>query len=210
MALYIGFINTGNLSIIISMIYSLNGELALKKEKFIVIDAGGVGFKVFTPLSSEGKLPPIGTKIRIFTYLYIREGILDLYGFLEESDLHFFELLMSVSGIGPKSAMGILSVASVDRLSAAISRGETEILQKSSGIGRKTADRIILELKDKMSAPGGEETVKMMESDSDIYEAMVSLGYTARQIKEAIQKIDPDIKNVSDRLRDGLKKIKKR
>jgi len=128
---------------------------------------------------------------------------------LEERDLDFFEFLVSVSGIGPKSAMGILSVGSIDRLSTAIANGETELLQKSSGVGRKTADRIILELRDKVKSYGGKEAVKMMESDNDIYEAMASLGYTVKQIKDVIGEIDPDLKNVSDRLRDALKKIKK-
>jgi Holliday junction DNA helicase RuvA len=191
------------------MIYTLTGELALKKENFIVIDASGVGYKVFISSSLQGGLPATGSRLKVFIYTHIRENAFELYGFLEEKDLDFFELLVSVSGIGPKSAMGILSVGSIDRLSTAIANGETELLQKSSGVGRKTSERIILELKDKVKSFGGKETVKMMESDNDIYEAMASLGYTVKQIKDVIGEIDPNLKNVSDRLRDALKKIKK-
>lgn len=191
------------------MIYTLSGELTFKKENFIVIDVSGVGYKVFVPSSMQSGLPATGSRLKIFIYTHIRENAFELYGFLEEKDLDFFELLVSVSGIGPKSAMGILSVGSIDRLSTAIANGETELLQKSSGVGRKTADRIILELKDKVKSYGGKEAVKMMESDNDIYEAMASLGYTVKQIKDVIGEIDPDLKNVSDRLRDALKKIKK-
>jgi len=106
--------------------------------------------------------------------------------------------------------MGILSVAPVDKLAGAISKGEVELLRKSYGIGKKTAERVVIELKDKISFDNekGEEVVRLMESDSEVYEALISLGYSGKQSKMAIEKIDPKLKGIDERLRDALKKTK--
>lgn len=173
-----------------------------------MIGIGGVEFKVMVPATSETKLPKIGEKVTIYTFLHIREGGADLYGFLSEDELSFFESLVSVSGIGPKSAISILSVAPVEQLMTAVSRGEAELLQKSSGIGKKTAQRIVLELKDKIVATGDEKTVKIMQTDSDVYDALVNLGYSRGAAKEVLGKIDVSLSTTSERLRDALKKIK--
>jgi len=130
------------------MIYSLSGELRHKKGRFIVIGIGGIEYKVTVPINSEVKLPKIGENVAVYTFMHVREGGIDLYGFLNEEEHSFFELLLSVSGIGPKSAMGVLSVAPIDQLTAAVSSGQADLLQKSSGIGKKSAQRIVLELKD--------------------------------------------------------------
>ena len=190
------------------MIHSLSGELKQKRGRFLFISIGGIEFKVMVPATSESKLPKLGDKVTIYTFLHIREGGADLYGFLSEDELSFFESLISVSGIGPKSAVSILSVAPVEQLMAAVSRGEVELLQKSSGIGKKTAGRIVLELKDKISGDGGEVAVKFMESDSDVYDALVNLGYSRRDAKNVLDKIDKSLTETGDRLRDALKKIK--
>lgn len=192
-----------------SMIYSLSGKVTLIKANFAVIDVNGVGYKVFVlPVAADGLRKKIGAQISLFTYLYIREDTSDLYGFLGEDELAFFEMLVSVSGIGPKLAMGVLSVASVLQLQTAIKRGESELLQRSSGIGRRMADRLIVELRDKIKSVGGEESLKEMERDSDIYDAMVNLGYTSAQAKAAIRKIEPELKGLNERLKDALKKVK--
>ena len=190
------------------MIHSLSGELKQKKGRFLIIGIGGVAFRVMVPATSESKLPKLGDKVTVYTFLHIREGGADLYGFLSEEELSFFESLISVSGIGPKSAVSILSVAPVEQLMAAVSRGEAELLQKSSGVGKKTAERIILELKDKVIAGDDEIAVKYMESDNDVYDALVNLGYSRRDAKNVIDKIDKSLTETSDRLRDALKKIK--
>lgn len=191
------------------MIYTLSGKLTRVKTNFIVLDVGGVGYKVFVlPAAAEELKGKTGSDISLFTYLYIREDASDLYGFLSEKELAFFELLVSVSGIGPRLGLGVLSVASVPQLEAAIKNGESELLQRSSGIGRRMADRLIVELRDKIKSVGGEESLKEMERDSDIYEAMVNLGYTREQAKAAIRKIEPELKGLNERLKDALKKVR--
>lgn len=191
------------------MIYGLSGKLVKTSGNRVTIDVGGVMYRVSVPVSSVSALPNPGQVVSLYTLLHSREGGLDLYGFLAEEELEFFEALISVSGIGPKSAMGILSVAPVDKLKAAVSQGKAELLQRSSGVGRKTAERIVLELKDKIVAPGDEEMTELMESDRDIIEALVGLGYPRHRAREAVALIDPKITNTGDRLRDALKKIKR-
>lgn len=190
------------------MIYSLSGKLKKKTGRFIVIGLGGINFKVAVPASSEARLPKIGEGVVVYIFLHVREGGIDLYGFLEEEERSFFELLVSVSGIGPKSAMSVLGVAPIDQLVAAVSSGQAELLQKSSGVGRKTADRIVLELKDKVSSDGGVKTVEIMQLDNDVYEALVNLGYSRRAAKDVLSEIDESLSATSERLRDALKKIK--
>src|SRR3989344_820587 len=190
------------------VIYSLSGKLKQRRGRFLIIGIGGVEFKVMVPATSEARLPKIDENIMVYTFLHIREVGADLYGFLSEDELSFFESLISVSGIGPKSAVSILSVAPIEQLMAAVSRGEAELLQKSSGVGRKTSERIILELKDKIVAPGDERAVLVMQSDNDIYDALINLGYSRRDAKDVLSKIDTSLTGTSDRLRDALKKIK--
>ncbi|OGY58191.1 MAG: Holliday junction DNA helicase RuvA [Candidatus Colwellbacteria bacterium RIFCSPHIGHO2_02_FULL_43_15] len=192
------------------MIYSVSGKLQLKKNGYAVIRTGGLGYKVFISLNTYKNLPEIGEDVTLMTHFHVREDDMSLYGFLEERELNLFELLLSVSGIGPKTALNILSAAPVDRLSGAIAKGETDLIQKSYGIGKKTAERIVMELKEKVFVIDGkgEEVVRLMESDSDVYDALMSLGYASRQVKEGISKIDPKLKSVDDRLRDALKKMK--
>jgi len=194
----------------IRMIYSVSGRIKLKKNSFVVVEAGGIGFKIFTSAASFKKTPEVGSPVNLFTYMHVREDGMSLYGFLEEKELSLFEALISVSGIGPKIALGILGMAPVERLTAAISKGETELLQKSYSIGRKTAERIVIELKDKivLDEESGEEVVRLMESDADVYEALLSLGYSRSQVQTAISKINPKLKGVDGRLRDALNKIK--
>jgi len=192
------------------MIYSVSGKLTAKKNAYAVINVGGLSFKVFISLNTYKKLPEIGEEASLLAHLHLREDDVSLYGFLEQKELDLFESLISVSGIGPKTALNILSAAPVDRLSGAIAKGETDLIQKSYGIGKKTAERIVMELKDKVFVGDGkgEDMVRLIESDSDVYDALMSLGYAARQVKEVIGKIDPKLKNVDDRLRDALNKIK--
>ncbi|MBI2592672.1 MAG: Holliday junction branch migration protein RuvA [Candidatus Colwellbacteria bacterium] len=191
------------------MIYSLSGKVALVRGNFAVLQVMGVGYKIFViPANAEDLKEKIGSEASLFTYLYIREETSELYGFLTEGELGLFEMLVSVSGIGPKLAMGVLAVASVSQLETAIKRGESELLQRSSGIGRKMADRLIVELRDKIKSAGDDESLREMESDSDIYDAMVNLGYTSVQAKAAIRKIEPELKGLNDRLKDALKKVK--
>jgi len=190
------------------MIHSLSGELKQKRGRFLIIGTGAMDFKVMVPATDEAKLPKKGEKVMVYTYMHVREGGIDLYGFLTEEELGFFESLVSVSGIGPKSAVSILSVAPVEQLMAAVSRGEAELLRKSSGVGKKTAERIILELKDRVITEGDDRTVEIMESDNDVLDALLNLGYSRRDAKRAIGEIDKSLTGTSERLKDALKKIK--
>ncbi|MFH1188228.1 MAG: Holliday junction branch migration protein RuvA [bacterium] len=190
------------------MIYSISGKLIKKEETFIVLNVGGVGIKVYVPRSFFDSSVKRGATITLFTHLHVRDGIIDLYGFLKEQERVFFESLISVSGVGPKSAMSILNTSTVERLSAAVSEGDVALFQKTSGIGRKTAERIILELKEKITFFHTEETVGRMKVDSDVFEALVGLGYPRGKVREVISKIDKTLKTTDERLRDALQKIK--
>lgn len=190
----------------VSMIYSIAGKLVFKKDNFLVLEAGGVAFKVFAPASVLAGLPGAGTQIKIFTFVYFREDSIELYGFLSETELTLFERLNSISGIGPKSALGILGIAKIEQLVAAINEGRIELLTRASGIGRKTAERVILELKGKLSLTAAPQTISLMESDVELEETLISLGWNRNQAKTAIGKIDTKISSFKDRLKEALKK----
>ncbi|OGZ35953.1 MAG: Holliday junction DNA helicase RuvA, partial [Candidatus Portnoybacteria bacterium RIFCSPHIGHO2_02_FULL_39_12] len=129
------------------MLASIEGKIELKTERFILVNVNGVGYRVFCPVQILAKMPEKGEKVKLFIHLYVRENILELYGFLSFEELEFFELLISISGLGPKAGLGILSVASLKDLRAAISSGQIGLLTKVSGVGKKTAERVILELR---------------------------------------------------------------
>ncbi|MDO8601756.1 MAG: Holliday junction branch migration protein RuvA, partial [bacterium] len=155
------------------MIYSLSGKLLHKKPHFIVIEVGGIGLRVTVPETVSQDLPPAGNSVALFTHLHVREDALDLYGFKTEKELFLFESLISISGIGPKSGINIMNIAQVDQLIAAINEGRTELLVKASGIGKKTAERVILELKGKLNFGDSSKTLSLMEGDIDLEETLV-------------------------------------
>jgi Holliday junction DNA helicase RuvA len=192
------------------MLYGISGKLVVKKENFIVIEAGNIGFKLFMAGNALRKLPSIGENLKVFAFLYLRQDGFELYGFLNEKELFLFEKLNSISGIGPKSAIGILSVAPYEQLIAAINEGKADLLTRASGIGKKTAERIVLELKGKLGAEGQAEIISLMESDIELEEALVGLGYSRQEAKNAISKIDPKFKSLKDRLREALKYAKRK
>jgi Holliday junction DNA helicase RuvA len=194
---------------LVAMIYSVSGTLKIKARNFAVVEVGGIGLKISVSLRTREKLPPEGERVTLSTYLYVREDALELFGFADAAELDCFEALTSVSGVGPRLALALLAVAPVQELVAAIAKGEAELLDRAAGIGRKTAERIILELKDRMRlVSGGGPSLVAFEADEDIFDALRSLGYSLNQTKSAIAKIDPGLKDVGDRLRDALKKIK--
>lgn len=166
---------------------------------------GGVGFKVVMSERSLKALPAAGNAVDLFTHLYVRENALELYGFLSAEELRFFELLISVSGVGPKSALSILSVADIAKLSAAITEGRTDLLSKASGIGAKTAARIIVELKGKVSSPHAESMVATMDADSDILDMLVGLGYKREVARTALGKVPASTTSLEERMKVVLK-----
>lgn len=188
------------------MIAQLTGTITHKDVRFVVLSTHGVGYKVFVTGSSMEKLRE-GKEATLWTYLAVREDALDLYGFPTKDEQDFFELLISISGIGPKSALGILNVASIKTLRQAVSSGDTSILTKVSGIGRKNAEKIVLELKGKFEATD-EEFGGSMRDEADAIEALKSLGYAEREAREALTKVSKEIVGTGERVKQALKILK--
>lgn len=187
------------------MLYSLSGKLSLKKTDFVAIDVNGIGFKVWTCLRTFRELPKVGDKIDMFCHFHIHQNGMDLYGFLEEKELDFFELLLTISGIGPKAALKIMEVMKVDNLLAAVSKGRTDLLTKAAGIGAKKAARIILELSEKINSGKTGGDIEQIESNMKIEEALKPLGYKQNEIREAIKHISPEAKTVEEKLKESLR-----
>ena len=192
------------------MIAHLSGTILFTGDRYVVIETAGVGYKVRVAVDTLQTLrKSVDKKASLWIYTVVREDTLDLYGFQNQGELEFFEMLISVSGIGPKAALGILNVAPVDHLKEAISMGDTAALTKVSGIGSKSAQKIILELRDKL---GGQESITgdtMLGDERDAIEGLVALGYSERVAREALKKISSDIKGTGARIKEVLKKLGK-
>lgn len=184
------------------MISSLSGTLQHKDLNSVVVDVSGVGYKVFVTTETALELSQ-GASIFLWTYMAVRETSLDLFGFPDKEHLEAFELLITISGIGPKTALGILNVASPATLRQAVANSDTSYLTRVSGIGKKNADKIVLELKDKLKFTA-EDTMDT-RSEGDALEALVSLGYSERDAREALKKVSKDIEGASERVKAALK-----
>lgn len=191
------------------MIACLEGKVIFKGERFLILDVNAVGYKVFITPETFKNIALDDQKIKLWTHLYVREDILELYGFLEYPELEFFESVIKVSGIGPKTALGVLNVAPLDNLKKAIASGETSYLTEVSGIGKKVAEKIVLELKDKMGFKEG-MTEGMGQEDLDVLDALKSLGYSISEAREVLKLVPSDIKGVQDRLKQTLKFLGKK
>lgn len=189
------------------MIASLEGTLATKKEKFVVLDVAGTGYKVFVSSETNLTLPHEGAKVKLYTFLYVREDALELYGFASENERALFELLNTVSGIGPRAAMNILGASSVQKLQEAIAHGDESILTAVSGIGKKLAARVIAELKEKVRETIHYESGAKNIGDSEVFEALRHFGYGERQIQEVLRKLPADVTKVEERVRAALKML---
>lgn len=188
------------------MISLLQGTIESETEKYVIIDVSGVGYKVHISGNTFKNLPKKGEKIKLYTHLYVRENIMDLYGFLNPEELEIFELLISISGIGPKGALSVLTVASIETLKRAIANEESSILTKVSGIGKKMAEKIILELKNKI---GDEFAGKGVSVDSETIDALTSLGYRIQEAREVLKKVPEEVEGVENRVREALKLLGK-
>lgn len=166
------------------MIGSVKGKIILKTEKFLIVETGGIGYKINVSPDTISKTKKIGDEVMLWIHTHVREDALDLYGFLDREELEFFELLLNVSGIGPKSALAILGIASIETLRKAIATDDISYLTKISGIGRKTAEKIVIELRDKM---GDEKSDGSMQGELDALEALKSLGYSQNEAREALK-----------------------
>ncbi|KKU80642.1 MAG: Holliday junction ATP-dependent DNA helicase RuvA [Parcubacteria group bacterium GW2011_GWA1_47_8] len=192
------------------MIAYLSGKLIFTSDRFIVIDVGGVGYKVRITLDFLRALRGKGDElVHMWTHLVVREDALDLYGFQNESELDFFEMLISVSGIGPRSALGILNIAPVDHLKQAIAKGDVATLTKVSGIGAKSAQKIIIELKEKLGGDKGSSQGNLLREEQDAIEGLVALGYSTREARDALKEVPAEVTGTSARIKQALKKLGK-
>lgn len=190
------------------MIGHLEGTIVKVSGGYAILSAGGVGYKVAGTRETLLKLRQ-GETASLWTYLAVRENSLDLYGFQSEEELHVFELLLSVSGIGPKSALAILDVAAVSTLRTAVAQGNASYLTNVSGIGKKTAEKIILELRDKIGITG-EGAEGALTNEEEALSAMRALGYSQSEARDALRKVSAAIETTSERLREALKILGKR
>ena len=185
------------------MIGYIDGKVRALRSTYVVLLVGGIGYKLFSTKETLAR-SQVGSNASLWTHLAIREESHDLYGFTSEEELRFFELLLTVSGIGPKSALAVLDAVSIETLKSAVSQGRGEYLTKVSGIGRKTAEKIVLELKEKVGA-AAESTSEALKGDIEALEALRALGYSTQQARETLRKVPAEFSNSNDRLREALK-----
>lgn len=188
------------------MIGHVEGTVKKVSTGFVIISCGGVGYKVAVTKETLAGLK-VAQAAALWTHLAVREDVLDLYGFSNEEELGFFQLLLTVSGIGPKSALAILDIANVEALRSAISTGNAGYLTKVSGVGKKTAEKIVLELRDKVGVAGSDSAA--ISEDEEALDAMRSLGYSLQEARDALRKVPADIKKPGERLRAALKSVGK-
>lgn len=197
------------------MIYNIRGKLTYIDPQFAVIECGGVGFKCFTSLNTAGNVGKLGDEVNLFTHLSVREDAMDLYGFSTQTELDYFKLLITVSGVGPKAAIAVLSELSPDRLAVAIAAGDAKAITRANGVGKKTAERIVLELKDKMvNASTGEVSAAAASAVSagetsasaEAVEALVALGYSQSDAAVVVGQMDKSL-TVDEMIRLGLKQL---
>lgn len=199
------------------MLSYIKGELAEVFEDTIVVENNGMGINVKVPATVLLNIPSIGEDIKVYTYLYVREDAINVYGFLTRDDLNVFKLLLNVNGVGPKAALGILSTISANDLRYAVLSDDVNAIKKAPGIGAKTAQRLIIELKDKLKLESEEAlilnaNVGTKPSDdlilkNDAIEALVSLGYSQREAMDAVKKVDISNKNLDDIIKESLKNL---
>ena len=207
------------------MITYIRGILEEMEEDKVIVDVGGVGYGIYMAGTAMGRLPALGKEVKIHTYLHVKEDLMQLYGFLTRDELRVFKLLIGVSGIGPKGGLGILSALGPDDLRFAVASNDVKAIQAAPGIGKKTAEKLILELKDKISiddtlisreiAAGGAEgilTAGSLHIDSEkkkeAVEALVALGYVQAESLKAVNAIE-DVETMDSGaiLKAALKKL---
>lgn len=194
------------------MLAYINGKIEIKTNEYVIADVGGIGYKIFMSESSLAELE-LGSNKKIFTYMKVREDDISLYGFLNNEELLTFELLISVGGVGAKTAIGILSNIAPSSFALAVISNDVNTLKKLPGIGAKTAQRIILELKDKMKSESAisqtdeeiKTAVKLGSKVEDAMEALLVLGYNRKEIEKVLEKIDTKELDVEGIIKEGLK-----
>lgn len=201
------------------MINYLKGELSELKDNYIIVEVNNIGYEVSLPSSTIAQLPPIGSNIKIYTYLHVREDAMSLYGFKSKDDLEMFKLLITVNGIGPKGALGILSAITADEIRFAVLAEDTATISKAPGVGKKTASKLILELKDKFKLETAFEqrlqnqgelvqTNSIAGMKEEAVSALTVLGYTASESLRIVNGLDiTEDMTSEDILKLSLKKM---
>ncbi|MGE5140881.1 MAG: Holliday junction branch migration protein RuvA [Rudaea sp.] len=186
------------------MISHLRGKILMRGDDFVVVDVGGVGFRVRVPASTLEMVGLEGANCELFTHLQVREDDLSLFGFATQDELDLFQRVLTVSGIGPKAALNILSSAPPATVRAAIAQGNLDALTGIPGIGKKTAQRLVLELKGKLDL-GGPEAAEISPVDQEVIAVLVNLGYSASEAQRAAHTVPASEKLVEDRVRAALR-----
>jgi holliday junction DNA helicase RuvA len=190
------------------MIASLSGTILKIEESSLVIGVGGVGVRVFVPRTVLEDVGGVGRSIRLHTHMIVREQELSLYGFESEEDLQLFEVLLGVNGVGPKVALSILATLSPELLKSAIMREETAVLQRVPGIGKKTAERIMFQLRDKLDLTQVSTAVPFVsDMDADVIDFLTGLGFSIVEAQAALQNIPRDIKSFDERVQMALQNL---
>lgn len=201
------------------MISYIRGELAAVQEQKAIVEAGGIGYGIYMSQQTLSMLPAVGEEVKIHTYLNVREDAMQLYGFLTGEDLQVFRLLIGVSGIGPKGGLGILSALGPDDLRFAVASNDVKAIQAAPGIGKKTAEKLILELKDKLKLEDAlENAANAVQNTADTsagmanemtgeaVQALVALGYGNTEALKAVRQVEiTEEMSVEDVLRQSLK-----
>lgn len=200
------------------MISYIRGELTGVEKDKVIVDVNGVGFGIFMPERSMGMLPQTGKEVKIYTYMNVREDAIQLFGFLTRDDMEVFRLLIGVSGIGPKGGLSILSQLSADDLRFAVMSGDAKAISAAQGIGKKTAEKLIIELKDKLdledilnhsveenAAISGDHNTSEVQSEA--VQALVALGYGSTESLKAVKKVDLENATVEEVLKAALKNL---
>lgn len=202
------------------MISFIKGKLVHIYENVIIVENNGIGYEIFVPVSVIGNMPLVGSEVMIYTYMHVREDALQLFGFLDRDTLEIFKLLITVSGIGPKGAIGVLGTLSADDIRYAVMAEDAKTIAKAPGIGAKTASKVVIELKDKLKMRDVAENISSeidgqqsifddggsKQAVSDAIEALVALGCSATEATKAVRKADAgDDVTVEELLKLSLK-----
>jgi len=186
------------------MIAQLKGTVATVKERSLVVDVGGVGYEVFVTRDLAAR-HRVGAELRLYTHLVVREDAHELYGFVKDGELQFFKLLLTVSGVGPKSALNILDVVSPDDIRRAVTAQDAATLHRLHGLGKKTAERLVTELKDKLEALTTAPAAG--SDDSTLLEAITGLGYSVTEAREAVKAVQSQGGSLEDKVRAALRSL---
>lgn len=201
------------------MVSYIKGELTEVFEDTIVLENNGIGYNIRVPASLFFCMPSIGEEVKVYTYLYVKEDAINLFGFLTRDDLNVFRMLLNVSGIGPKGALGILSTITPDYLRFAVLSDDVKLISSAPGIGKKTAQRLIIELKDKIKLEDAfeaaldkkqktDDSTRVMMARNEAIEALVALGYGNSEAMRAVKQIDGIEEMDSEQiLKEALKKL---